>query len=172
LHIFINSSKLILLLVIVVVLIVLLALLQPVRRRRRRSQGGLLRRARALAKRRDHGAHVARRNGRERSPEWGRVQREHLLREPACIVCGHRGKRLQVHHIKPFHLHPQLELNKNNLITLCERRGRNHHLLIGHLDSWHSYNEQVRHDAKRFYGKTARQIKTDASWQKKVKQRP
>jgi 5-methylcytosine-specific restriction endonuclease McrA len=100
------------------------------------------------------------------------VERAHLLREPACVACGHRGKHLQVHHIKPFHLHPQLELDPNNLITLCQAPGREHHLLLGHLDAWESYNENVRHDARHYYDKSAAHIRADHTWQKKVLQRP
>src|SRR5437660_5378212 len=48
---------------------------------------------------RDHGARIARRHGRERSPDWPRVAKEHLLREPACVTCGYQGRGLQVHHI-------------------------------------------------------------------------
>ncbi len=150
-----NISLLIALLVLVAVLIVGVALLRLTRR-----------------KRRDHGAHVGRLHGRERSPEWARVAREHLLREPACVACGYKGKKLQVHHIKPFHLHPHLELDPQNLITLCEARGRDHHLLLGHLDAWDSFNEHVRNDVRHFYRKTATQIRADLHWQKKVMQRP
>jgi 5-methylcytosine-specific restriction endonuclease McrA len=100
------------------------------------------------------------------------VRKEHLVREPACAACGHKGRGLQVHHIKPFHLHPQLELDPRNLITLCEDRGRDHHLLLGHLNTWESYNEHIRDDVRRFYRKTAAQIRADSSWQKKVMQRP
>lgn len=121
----------------------------------------------------DHGAEIARRHlGRPRSPEWPRVEQEHRLREPACVACGYRGRHIQVHHIKPFHLHPQLELDPDNLITLCQARGREHHLLLGHLDSWESYNEHVRHDAKHFYRKSAARIRDDLNWQKKMAQRP
>ncbi|GCE16544.1 HNH endonuclease [Dictyobacter kobayashii] len=88
------------------------------------------------------------------------------------MVCGHRGKGLQVHHIKPFHLYPELELDPNNLITLCEIRGRTHHLLIGHLDDWESYNIRVRADTKRYAHQNAITIKANPTWQKEVVQRP
>ena len=110
--------------------------------------------------------------GRKRNPAWSKLAREHRLREPACVVCGHKGRGLQGHHIRPFHLHPELELDPDNLITLCEVRGRNHHLLIGHLDAWTSYNVHVRQDAKHFHRKTAVQIRKDPQWLKRVQQRP
>ena len=153
-HILVNTSLLIPLLVVIVVLIVGAALLRP------------------KGKSWDYGAHVARKHGRERSPEWSRVAKEHLHREPACLACGYKGRKVQVHHIKPFHLHPQLELDPDNLITLCEARGREHHLLLGHLDAWDSFNEHIRADVKHFYRKTAAQIRADLHWRKKMAQRP
>jgi len=162
-----NSSFVILLLVVVVVFLVGIVLFQRrAKKARHRGAGSLSR------KRLDYGAHVARKHGRERSPEWARVAREHLLREPACVACGYRGEKVQVHHIKPFHLHPQLELDPDNLITLCEARGREHHLLLGHLDAWDSYNEHIRADAKHFFRKSAAQIRADLHWQKKMALRP
>jgi len=121
---------------------------------------------------RDHGAHIARKHGHERSPEWQHIAKEHRKREPACVACGYKGSKVQVHRIKPFHLHPQLELDPDNLITLCSARGREHHLLLGHLDSWESYNEHIRADAKHFHRKTAAQIRADVAWLKKLAHRP
>ena len=120
----------------------------------------------------DHGALVAKRHGRDRSPEWPAVEKAHLLKEPACAACGHKGHGLQVHHIKPFHLHPNLELDPDNLITLCEILGREHHLLLGHLDDWESYNPNVRADVKRFHKQSAGQIRSNRTWQEEVKRRP
>lgn len=170
LHIMLSTP----LLIVIGIIIVGLVLLNLMNRQRRhhhrrteaRSQG------RSTRRRTDHGAHIARKHGHERSPEWGRVEKAHLQREPACVACGHQGKGLQVHHIKPFHLHPALELDPNNLITLCEIKGRDHHLLIGHLDNWESYNVHVREDARRFYKKTDDQIRADTTWQKKMQKRP
>ena len=163
-HFPLSVTLLVAVVVIVVVLIVGFALLRPARKAHHRR--------RVMHKLKDHGAHIARKHGHERSPEWHRVAMEHRLREPACVVCGYKGKKLQVHHIKPFHLHPHLELDPDNLITLCEARGREHHLLLGHLDSWASYNEHIRADAKHFHRKTAAQIRADLGWQKKMAQRP
>ena len=156
--------------VIVAVLLVGLVLRRPTKKIYARK--GRLKEVRSRQKRVDYGAQIARAHGHERSPEWHRVAKEHLLREPACVACGYKGKKLQVHHIKPFHLHPHLELDPHNLITLCEARGRDHHLLLGHLDAWVSYNEHIREDVKRFYRKTSAQIRADAAWQRKMAQRP
>lgn len=168
------STPLLIAIVAIIVGLILLRLMTRRQRRHRasRRRGEFRPQRRSTRKRIDHGAHIARKHGHERSPEWGRVEKEHLQREPACIACGYRGKGLQVHHIKPFHLHPALELDPSNLITLCEIKGRDHHLLLGHLDNWESYNAHVREDVRRFYNKTADQIRSDSAWQKKMRQRP
>jgi 5-methylcytosine-specific restriction endonuclease McrA len=121
---------------------------------------------------RDHGQAVALKYGHSRSPQWPAVAHAHLAIQPACMVCGHRGQGLQVHHIKPFHLYPQLELDPGNLITLCEIRGRDHHLLIGHLDDWESYNPQVRVDVKNYHKENALTIRANPAWQKEEQHRP
>jgi len=79
-----------------------------------------------------------------RSSKWAGVRAAHLKVQPLCAVC--EGKEnLNVHHIRPFHLHPDLELEPTNLITLCEceKHGLNCHLLIGHLGSFKNINPEV-----------------------------
>jgi 5-methylcytosine-specific restriction enzyme A len=94
-----------------------------------------------------------------RSPHWPKVREEHLQIQPVCVVCGGSVK-LNVHHIKPFHLHPELELDHKNLVTLCEaeKDGVNCHLLFGHLGNFRSFNKDVREDA--------------SQWGEKIKRRP
>lgn len=94
-----------------------------------------------------------------RSSSWPSVRRKHLAEHPTCEVCGGTEK-LEVHHIKAFHLHPELELDPDNLITLCEAgtNGMVCHRTVGHLGSYQSYNVSVREDA--------------AEWRKKFKERP
>lgn len=83
-----------------------------------------------------------------RSKLWGKVRKEHLKLNSKCEACGTQ-KKLQVHHIKPFHLHPELELEPTNLITLCMNEQMDCHLLIGHGDDWQSYNPFVVDDIKK-----------------------
>lgn len=82
-----------------------------------------------------------------RSPQWPAVRKSWLKIHPACAACG-TTTNLEVHHIQPFFLRPDLELNPNgdNLITLCETAG-NCHLFVGHLKNWKSYNKNVKEDA-------------------------
>jgi 5-methylcytosine-specific restriction endonuclease McrA len=170
------TTSLLVLLVILVIVVLIVGFISAQGRGRGSSRSGssehtTRRRNYNVRKRTDHGARIAQLHGVARSPQWSRVEKEHLLREPTCMACGTR-KNLQVHHVKPFHLHPKLELDPNNLITLCEAKGKDHHLLLGHLDEWKSYNSNVREDVKRFYHKSAAQIRADIHWQKMVQQRP
>lgn len=83
-----------------------------------------------------------------RSSHWPTVRKEHLKSHPVCEVCG-GSSDIEVHHIHPFHIHPELELDLSNLITLCEskKNGINCHLLMGHLGNFKSFNADVSSDA-------------------------
>ena len=83
-----------------------------------------------------------------RSPEWPRVEKEHLKLEPVCQVCSTKDN-LEVHHVEPFHLYPEKELDPKNLITLC----RPHHFLFGHLCGWSKVNVNCRDDCALWMGK-------------------
>jgi len=88
-------------------------------------------------------------SGAKRSPDWPRVRAKHLQRHPTCKVCG-SDEKLEVHHIKSFHEHPELELNNYNLITLCESKkyGVDCHRFIGHLGSYKKINKNCKADAE------------------------
>ena len=81
-----------------------------------------------------------------RSPQWAGVRKAWLKLNPACAACGSTDN-LEVHHMQPYHLHPDLELDNKNFITLCENGG-NCHFFVGHLKDWKSFNSTVREDAK------------------------
>jgi len=95
----------------------------------------------------------------QRSGKWPTARKHFLETHPTCAVCG-GTKKLEVHHKKPFHLHPELELDPNNFITLCEEdtNGVNCHLLFGHLGNFKSLNDKVESDS--------------AEWNKKIQTRP
>ena len=83
-----------------------------------------------------------------RSSKWPTVRKNHLKDFPCCAVCG-GIKKLEVHHIIPFNKDPSLELDPNNLITLCEGlRSCNHHLWFGHCGNYKKINPDVIEDAK------------------------
>jgi hypothetical protein len=91
-----------------------------------------------------------------RSLDWAKTRRLFLKQHPTCAVCGTR-RGVEAHHIRPYYLYPELELDFNNLITLCEN-GANHHLFVGHLMSFKSYNTDVKQDAE--------------EWNQRIKSRP
>lgn len=80
-----------------------------------------------------------------RSTLWPKVRKEHLIVQPTCQACGGKS-RLEVHHIIPFHVRPDLELDPTNLVTLCEggKYGINCHLFVGHKGNYSDFNLSVR----------------------------
>lgn len=97
--------------------------------------------------------------GAARSPGWPEARNKHLAANPNCVICGHHDKKqINVHHKKPFHLFPALELDPTNFVTLCESAGMNCHITFGHLGNFKSYNMSIDEDLK--------------VWSEKVKSRP
>lgn len=76
-----------------------------------------------------------------RSPKWDNVQKDFLRSHSACAGCGSR-LHLQVHHKKPFHLFPELELEPSNLIALCMDRTECH-LRLGHGSNFKAFNPLI-----------------------------
>ena len=81
-------------------------------------------------------------NKHPRSTRWSKCRRDILAAYPFCAVCGN-AQNIVPHHIKPYHLHPELELDEKNLIVLCEGPVVNCHYLFGHLRNWKSWNPEV-----------------------------
>ena len=86
--------------------------------------------------------------GSRRSSGWSVLRDTHLKMNPECEVCGRKTK-VEVHHIIPFHVAPDKELDPANLISLCEskKNGINCHLLIGHLGNYKRFNPSTKADA-------------------------
>jgi hypothetical protein len=54
-------------------------------------------------------------------PEMRELKRQILIRDSfTCKECGQHGGKLEVHHIKPFCLYPELRFERTNVITLCK----------------------------------------------------
>jgi len=79
-----------------------------------------------------------------RASGWHDVRLKFVQENPFCKICE-KTECLHVHHKKPFHLWPELELSLDNLMVLCI----NCHLMWGHLLDWKSYNEQIDKDVAR-----------------------
>jgi 5-methylcytosine-specific restriction protein A len=86
-----------------------------------------------------------------RSSKWKKARAVHLELNGMCLACGGRVS-LEVHHLMPYHLAPELELDPNNLITLCESASHCH-WTFGHLLNWRSYNPNAKADAIAFFDK-------------------
>ena len=99
-----------------------------------------------LLRKTDPGAIAA---GVPRSPKWAAVRAAHLKAHPACEACGQKDG-LEVHHIEPFHLRPELELSPTNLLTLC---GDPCHIVHGHLMAWARVNRSVVADVRAYRAK-------------------
>lgn len=89
----------------------------------------------------------------KRSSYWQTTRNQVVLANPFCLVCK-ISKNLQVHHLKPFHLWHELELDLSNLFVLC----REHHHSVGHLYDWKSYNPEFLRDLKRFKDKPYKKV--------------
>ena len=86
--------------------------------------------------------------GQKRSDDWLPFRDAFVRDHPECMVCGSR-KKIQVHHIVPFNVAPDLELDPSNLMVLCvaKKYGINCHLLVGHLGNFRRVNPAVQLDA-------------------------
>jgi len=81
--------------------------------------------------------------GVPRNPKWEYIRNQYVMRNPTCKACN-TIFNIEVHHIKPFHLYPELELDTTNFISLC----RNHHFKVGHFSNWLTFNPNVIAQAK------------------------
>ena len=119
---------------------------------------------------------IFQKTGIARSPLWDRVARAFRAAHPQCAACDETAN-VEIHHKFPFHYvvacgRPDLELDTRNLLTLCAKPDSQHHLLLGHLGDWQSYNPAVNGFIKRYAGKTAAVIHATEAWQKAAAARP
>lgn len=82
-------------------------------------------------------------NSHPRSGRWNKVRDDYFADHPHCAFRGCKcDGPFAVHHIKPYHLYPELELDPNNLITVCAGgpHSPNHHLYVAHDGNYSTYN--------------------------------
>lgn len=85
--------------------------------------------------------------GAARANGWAVFRRIHI--KDFCEMCEIKGsllKPLELHHIKRFVDNPELELDPNNVITVC----RPCHLRYAHLGSFQSYCLEIKEEAERW----------------------
>jgi len=125
----------------------------------------------------DNGAVAASAHGIARSPHWPTVEKAFKALHPNCIACSAElyGKvGIQVHHaVVPFHIailcgRPDLELDPRNLVSLCEtekdKPAPNHHIRVGHLGDFKSWNSNVVADAKKYLGQPEALIESNPDY--------
>ena len=87
-----------------------------------------------------------------RSPLWRGVRDAYAKAHPKCEFNGCDGKfPIAVHHVIPFHVDPNRELDPNNLISACSTGyaedgtpSPNHHLFAAHRGKYSNDNPLVR----------------------------
>lgn len=75
----------------------------------------------------------------DRSPHWFKLREEIVLSHPFCSFC-YCDKELEAHHVLPYYLWPEYELDRNNIVILC----RDCHFKLGHLGNWKHYNPTIQ----------------------------
>lgn len=89
--------------------------------------------------------------GSKRDPRWAQFRREIIFqRGYKCEATG-KTENIELHHCKPFHKYPELELDPDNVILL----ERGVHFDIAHLCSWRSWNKDIKEDARKLREKIA-----------------
>ncbi len=95
----------------------------------------------------------ARLGGASRSDKWPAFRAEYAkTHPPICAVCGGKSK-LNLHHLRPFHAFPELELIESNVVWLCNKNLC--HIRIGHLSDFQSINPTGKEDIKLWHDKIA-----------------
>jgi 5-methylcytosine-specific restriction endonuclease McrA len=102
-----------------------------------------------------------------RSSDWPTIRKEHVKKHPFCIACG-TTRNIEVHHVKPYQIHPELELEPTNLVSLC----KTHHLVFGHLTDYHSWNENVVEDSNWYLQKVKNKPKAPDNKPKELYRKP
>ena len=87
-------------------------------------------------------------DGASWSGKWRKAKRKYYKKHgKVCKCCGSK-KNVELHHKLPRHLFPELALDEKNFIPLCNRKGVGCHFLLGHLQSYYTYNEKITEVAK------------------------
>lgn len=72
------------------------------------------------------------------------VKRQYVKEFCECAICGAQDN-LEVHHVKPVHLYPELACDPSNFITLCDANNNSCHKWFGHFGNFTSkYNPFIR----------------------------
>ena len=73
-----------------------------------------------------------------RSSKWPAFKKQYALTHlPVCAICC-GTQDLNLHHLRPFHVFPELELDPQNVVWLCN--AKQCHIRVGHLGNFQSIN--------------------------------
>lgn len=76
-----------------------------------------------------------------------RAKKDYLVLHPECAFCGCQ-KNIEIHHIQPLHLFPNLACDFHNFISLHDNSNNSCHRWFGHLGNFSSkYNPYIREQA-------------------------
>jgi 5-methylcytosine-specific restriction endonuclease McrA len=68
-----------------------------------------------------------------RDPRFRSAEREFIRRNPVCAGCG--GSATTAHHVIPFHVRPDLEMDESNWAPVCP----DCHFVDGHARNWRKW---------------------------------
>jgi len=86
-----------------------------------------------------------------RSSGWPPVEKEVLAEHQECLAC--KAPSEVGHHIIPFHVAPERELDKSNIAALCHEC---HYYMAHFKGRWASWNPNIVEDAAVFRGELER----------------
>ena len=85
--------------------------------------------------------------GSKRNSGWHKASEAYIREVGQCEFCGAKlgeeGVELEVHHVEPFHVRPDLEMEKSNWAVLC-RKPHDCHRLVGHFRNFSLWNPLLR----------------------------
>lgn len=88
---------------------------------------------------------------KRRHKDWPMFRYLILGKRPRCAYCG-TTKKVELHHIEPYHEAPERELDPANVIPLCESIS-NCHLTQGHLGNYMQANPTIKNDCEQYQAK-------------------
>jgi len=83
-----------------------------------------------------------------RDSKWRSFRKVQLVNKKCAICDGTEG--LELHHKKSFHDSPELELDPDNVMVLCDNHPRNCHFIFGHLMNWRFINDDIDNTVEYF----------------------
>ena len=112
-----------------------------------------------------------------RSEHWHTCEHAFMQASVGCVMCGRKDVPRNAHHIVPYHFlvtvgRPDLECDPRILADMCVEHEEEHHLLVGHLGSFESYNPKLMECVEKWRGFNKLQIQIRDDYRAFVADRP